>query len=71
LELGDRLAAKLQLQLPATLAFDHPTVAQVVQYVDALLPAESRKAPRKTAAKAGRAIEGLSDDELVTLMKSL
>jgi hypothetical protein len=65
------LAAQLQLQLPATLAFDHPTVAQVVQFVDALLPAEPRKAPRKAAAKVARAIEGLSDDELVTLMKSL
>jgi acyl transferase domain-containing protein/acyl carrier protein len=71
LELGDCLAAKLELQLPATLAFDHPSVAQLVQFVDTLLPAEPRKAPRKAATKAGRAIEGLSDDELVTLMKSL
>lgn len=44
-QLRDSLASRFQLDLPATLAFDHPTIAALAAFLQAQLPsAEGRPA---------------------------
>jgi NAD(P)-dependent dehydrogenase (short-subunit alcohol dehydrogenase family)/acyl carrier protein len=80
LELRDRLGAKLGMPLPATLAFDHPTIGQIVQFLHAMLPAEGGVSPPRSddrvmaprpLLQSAREIEELSNDELVKLVRSL
>src|SRR5262249_46904199 len=37
-ELRDRLGTRLRVPLPATLAFDHPTAADLARFVETVLP---------------------------------
>jgi acyl carrier protein len=92
-ELCDRLRTNLQMSLPATLAFDHPTVGDIARFVTTLLPRgdgevpvhggdvlrrrdlldglfEPAKGQRPAVDKAG-AIDELSNEELVRLVKTL
>jgi hypothetical protein len=79
LELRDRLAARLGVALPTTLAFDHPSVAQIAAFVETLLPAvpddeaATRRRPDELGAAAQRAdlIECMSNEELVNLVRTL
>jgi len=82
IELRDRLATRLSAQLSATLAFDHPTPADMARFIAATLfpSAGDKPAPRATAHHAQvdretsmppRAIEELSNEELVSLVRSL
>jgi hypothetical protein len=82
IELRDRLATRLDARLSATLAFDHPTPADIARFIAAaLFPSTGDEpAPRTIAhpARGGRAIpmppraiEDLSNEELVTLVRSL
>jgi pimaricinolide synthase PimS1 len=68
LELRDRLAARASVSLPATLAFDHPSVAALAAQLDRLL--DRAPAPPPDAAAPAR-IEELSNEELVSLVRSL
>lgn len=80
-ELRDRLATRLGARLSATLAFDHPTPADLARFLAAALFAPADEpAPRPTAHRARgdrdlpmplRAIEELSNEELVSLVRSL
>jgi acyl carrier protein len=83
-ELRDRLATRLDARLSATLAFDHPTPADIARFIaTTLLPSAGEPpAPRATAHPArrdrdaamprrARAIEELSNEELVSLVRSL
>jgi acyl carrier protein len=81
-ELRDRLATRLSARLPATLAFDHPTPADMARFIATALFASAgdEPAPRTTAHHARgdrdipvppRAIEELSNEELVSLMRNL
>jgi polyketide synthase 12 len=96
LEMRDRLAARLGISLPTTLTFDHPTVAQIVAFVETLLPGTGGDQPKRRFARGstpayaaaidspGRpsaalqgpaepdpAIESLSNEELVDLVRTL
>jgi NADP-dependent 3-hydroxy acid dehydrogenase YdfG/acyl carrier protein len=85
-ELRDRLAARLDARLSATLAFDHPTPADLARFIATTLfaPTGDVPAPRTTAhpARGDRAplparaieelsIEELSNEELVSLVRNL
>jgi acyl carrier protein/NADP-dependent 3-hydroxy acid dehydrogenase YdfG len=81
-ELRDRLATRLDARLSATLAFDHPTPADMARFIATTLfvSAGDEPAPRTTAhhargdrdiAMPPRAIEELSNEELVSLVRSL
>jgi hypothetical protein len=75
-ELRNRLGAGLELarKLPATLVFDYPTVAALVEYLGRdETPADSAPAtpPPATAANGGNvldSIEDLSDEEVDRLL---
>jgi acyl transferase domain-containing protein/acyl carrier protein len=82
IELRDRLATRLSARLSATLAFDHPTPTDMARFIAATLfpSAGDEPAPRATAHHApvdretsmpGRAIEELSNEELVSLVRNL
>jgi hypothetical protein len=74
-ELRNALGKVVGETLPATLLFDHPTIERLVAYLGrhvlALEPAESSKTGQ-APAPAGQAreadIEGLSEDEMATLL---
>ena len=77
-ELGDRLGARLGVSLSATLAFDHPTVAQIVAFVETLLPARREQAAAPLAVATGTpeaaelgAIDRMSNEDLVALVRTL
>jgi acyl carrier protein len=72
LELRDRLGATLQLSLPTTLVFDHPTVGALATFLDGLMPASVAEwAAGVPQLATDLAIENLSNDELVNLVRSL
>ena len=81
LELRDRLGAKLELSLPTTLVVRPPDrrSARRRHAPTGRRAATNRAPPRRLPTSAGavdptelpRAIEDLSDDELVTLVRSL
>jgi acyl carrier protein len=81
-ELRDRLATRLDARLSATLAFDHPTPADLARSIATTLfgSAGDAPAPRTAAHPArgdrarsipARAIEELSNEELVSLVRNL
>ncbi|WP_128382275.1 type I polyketide synthase, partial [Streptomyces cavernae] len=55
-EFRNRLAARLDLDLPTGLVFDHPTPADVVRHLGRLGAPETRPAPARTAPAAGEPI---------------
>ncbi|HWU87985.1 MAG TPA: acyl carrier protein, partial [Kofleriaceae bacterium] len=84
-ELRDRLATRIDARLPATLAFDHPTPADLASFVAAMLRpaagADPASPPPPLRTRTDRAlpttrtspgsIEELSNEELVSLLRSL
>ena len=77
LELRNALGAMIERQLPATLLFDHPTIAGLTEYLaHEVLPsqptpvptAKSRRAAGRTADLLER-VESLSEDEVERLLK--
>jgi acyl transferase domain-containing protein/acyl carrier protein len=74
LELADRLARRLGVALPNTLAFDHPSVGQIAAFVDKVLPAARDDEPAIPAVPLDMpadAIESMSNEELVNLVRTL
>jgi acyl transferase domain-containing protein/acyl carrier protein len=83
IELRDRLATRLDTRLSATLAFDHPTPADLARFIATTLFASAGGEPAPTTAhharrdrdiampRRARAIEELSNEELVSLVRSL
>jgi len=65
IELRTHLEQALGCRLPATLAFDHPTVASLVAHLLDRLP--SRPGPAEVPTVAGD-LEGLTRDEIVALL---
>jgi len=53
-ELRGRLEERLGVQLPSTLAFNYPTVAEASEFIDARVAAESPPAPAPDAAPSER-----------------
>jgi acyl transferase domain-containing protein len=62
LEFRNRLEAELKLQLPATLAFNYPSLEALGEHLSELLPV------KRPPNSADRQLEGLSESELAALL---